>query len=564
MKLTRHVALLLTMIVLLTSCGNRDGKTTDGKSEVAWQRYDQARQAKDMERMLAVADSMEHAKIVSRPKADRLRGIAYDLGWQMRIAEHYYRKSFEGYKAIPTKDWYEYTDAGYRWAYLRHTRGDTEGALNVITGLLALAEKNKDFPQINRVALLLLLSDIQLQLHQYDEALRSGEKAYEAEQENDGKGHRRAWDHAWVCMHMATNTHKTGDVKGALEWVGRCEQGLALAEEEHDDSLLIEEWKGHIALKRALYLQETGHAAEAAAIYAGVPRSRLFEPKAYGEAADYLMAAGRYDEAAYWYEQLDSTYVATDGARMTFDNIAERLSPRYSAYRKAGRNADALLIADSVNAAIDSALVWQKKDGAAELAVVYQTHEKELALEESQFRATLYFIFVMASLLVILLIGYLWWRAARYNSELRAKNRRLLAEIEQHEQEERKNIEQLKAEPVEVLTTNQQLFRRLCTLMEEQQPYTDENLNRDTLAQMLGTNGKYIDQAITECSNGDSTHDFINRYRLHRIATLLKTTDDSIAIIGEMCGIVSRSTLSRIFRDYYGMTPSEYRNISRE
>lgn len=564
MKLTRHVALLLTMIVLLTSCGNRDGKTTDGKSEVAWQRYDQARQAKDMERMLAVADSMEHAKIVSRPKADRLRGIAYDLGWQMRIAEHYYRKSFEGYEAIPTKDWYEYTDAGYRWAYLRSVRGDVEGALNVITGLLAQAEKNKDFPQINRVALLLLLSDIQLQLHQYDEALRSGEKAYEAEQENDGKGHRRAWDHAWVCMHMATNTHKTGDVKGALEWIGRCEQGLALAEEEHDDSLLIEEWKGHIALKRALYLQETGHAAEAAAIYAGVPRSRLFEPKAYGEAADYLMAAGRYDEAAYWYEQLDSTYVATDGARMTFDNIAERLSPRYSAYRKAGRNADALLIADSVNAAIDSALVWQKKDGAAELAVVYQTHEKELALEESQFRATLYFIFVMASLLVILLIGYLWWRAARYNSELRAKNRRLLAEIEQHEQEEQKTIEQLKAEPVEVLNTSQQLFRRLCTLMDEQQPYTDENLNRDTLAQMLGTNGKYIDQAITECSNGDSTHDFINRYRLHRIATLLKTTDDSIAIIGEMCGIVSRSTLSRIFRDYYGMTPSEYRNISRE
>ena len=564
MKLTRYLAVLLTVIVLLTSCGNRDNTTTDSKSEVAWQRYDQARHAKDLERMLVVVDSMEHAKIVSRPKADRLRGIAYDLGWQMRIAEHYYRKSYEGYVAKPTKDWYEYTDAGYRWAYLRSVRGDVEGALNVITGLLAQAETNKDFPQISRVALLLLLSDIQLQLHQYDEALRSGEKAYEAEQENVAQGHRRAWDQAWVCMHMAKNTHKTGDVEGALEWVGRCEQGIALAEEEHDDSLLIEEWKGHIALKRALYLQELGRAAEAATTYASVPRSRLFEPRAYNEAADYLMAAGRYDEAAYWYEQLDSTYVATDGARMTFDNIAERLSPRYSAYRKAGRNADALLIADSVNAAIDSALVWQKKDGAAELAVIYQTHEKELALEESEFHATVYKILVMAAFLVIVLIGYMWRRTARYNRILHAKNRRLLAEIEQHEQEERKNIEQLKTEPVEVLTTNQQLFRRLCTLMEEQQPYTDENLNRNMLAQMLGTNEKYIDQAIAECSNGDSTRDFINRYRLQRIATLLKTTDNSIAVIGEMCGIVSRATLSRVFRDYYGMTPTEYRNISRE
>ena len=564
MKQTIHLALLLAMMALLTSCGNGDSKTTDKKSEVAWQRYEQAVQAKNLERILVVIDSMERAKIVNTPRADRLRGLAYDQGWQMRIAEHYYKKSYEGYAAKPTKEWYEYTDAGYRWAYMRHTRGDTEGALNVITGLLAKAEGNKEFPQISKVALLLLLSDIQLQLHQFDEALRTGQKAYEVGQENPHGMNQRGWNQSWVCMHMASNVHKTGDIEGALEWVDRCEQGIALAEEQHDDSLLIEEWKGHIALKRALYLQESGRAAEAAAIYAAVPHSRLFEPRAYNEAADYLMAAGRYDEAAYWYEQLDSTYVATDGARMTFDKIAERLSPRYSAYRKAQRNADALVVADSVNAAIDSALVWQKKNCAAELAVIYQTHEKELALEESEFHATVYQILAIAALLVIVLIGFLWWRTARYNKILTAKNRRLLAEIEQHEQEERKNIEQLKAEPVEVLTTNQQLFRSLCTLMEEQQPYTDENLNRDMLAQMLGTNGKYIDQAIAECSNGDSTHDFVNRYRLQRIATLLKTTDDSIALIGEMCGIVSRSTLSRIFRDYYGMTPSEYRNISRE
>ena len=564
MKQPIRLALLFAMVALLTCCGNRDDKTNDVKSDVAWRHYNEARQAKNLELTLAVIDSMERAKIVSTAKADRLRGLAYDQGWQMRVAEHYYKKSYEGYAAKPTKEWYEYTDAGYRWAYLRHTRGDTEGALSVITGLLAKAEGKKEFPTISKVALLLLLSDIQLQLHQYDEALLTGQKAYETEQEDAHNPNRRGWNQAWVCMHMASNVHKTGDVEGALEWVDRCAQAIALSEQEQEDSLLIEEWKGHVALKRALYLYESGHPAEAAATYASVPRSRLFEPRAYHEAADYLMVAGRYDEAAHWYEQIDSTYVATDGARMTFDNIAERLSPRYSAYRKAKRNADALIIADSISAAIDSALVWQKKNCAAELAVIYQTHEKELALEESQFRATLYFFFVMASLLVILLIGYLWWRAARYNSELRAKNRRLLAEIEQHEQEEQKTIEQLKAEPVEVLNTSQQLFRRLCTLMDEQQPYTDENLNRDTLAQMLGTNGKYIDQAITECSNGDSTHDFINRYRLHRIATLLKTTDDSIAIIGEMCGIVSRSTLSRIFRDYYGMTPSEYRNISRE
>ena len=112
------------------------------------------------------------------------------------------------------------------------------------------------------------------------------------------------------------------------------------------------------------------------------------------------MDAGRYDEAAYWYEQIDSTYEATNGAQMTFDNIALRLSPRYSVYRKAGRNGDALVIADSISAAIDSALVWQKKNDAAVLAVIYQTHEKELALEESEAKTTVYRILAVAAFLI--------------------------------------------------------------------------------------------------------------------------------------------------------------------
>ena len=207
----------------------------------------------------------------------------------------------------------------------------------------------------------MLMADVQLQLHEYDEAKLTGQKVYEAELQNTNHQNRKGWDMAWVCMSISDIYHETGDIEGAMTWLDRCAQGIALAEQEHHDSLVIEEWKGHIALLRALFLQESGHAAEAAATYAAIPRSRLMEPNGYTTAAKYLMTAGRYDEAAYWYEQIDSTYLATDGAKMTFDNIATRLSPRYMAYRKAGRNADALVFADSVSAAIDSALIWQKK-----------------------------------------------------------------------------------------------------------------------------------------------------------------------------------------------------------
>ena len=552
--------ILLCAVLALTDCTNRSKPTDDEKTKSAWQQYNELFTAMDMGRALAVIDSMEQAKTVSTAKADYLRGIAYDTGWKMRIAEHFYRKAYENFVPKSSQDWYDYTDAGYRWAYMHFGRGDIEGALDIVTKLLPLAKENEAFPRIIKASLLMLMAECHIQLNQNDEARRYWQKAYELQQQVNKENHET--DFPWVSMNICGNLFDIGDVEEAKRWLELAEQEFAQYEQE-GDSLIVEEWRGHLALKRALYLQATGHAAEAAATYAAVPHSRIMEPYGYKEAAKYLMDAGRYDEAAYWYEQIDSTYEATNGARMTFDNIALRLSPRSSAYRKAGRNSDALTIADSISAAIDSALVWQKKNDANELAVIYQTHEKELALEESEAKATVYRILAVVAFLICLFVAYMFWWAAQYNKVLFEKNRRLLAEMEQREREQKQAIEQLKAEPEELLTANQKLFRSICVLMNEQKPFTDENLNRDSLAQLLGTNPKYIDQAINECSNGDTTRDFINRYRVQHIATLLKATDDSISLIGEMSGIASRATLSRLFRDYYGMTPSEYRQAAR-
>ena len=562
MKQRIYIISLCAVLTTVAACTHSSETKDDGKAKAAWQRYYEAYDAKNLNRALAVIDSMETEKIVSTPKADHLRGLVYDQGWQMKIAEQFYKKSYQGYTSDPSKDWGTYADAGYRWAYLRFRRGDTEGAMKVTTGLLQQAKGNEAFPKGKVSALLMLMAEIQLQLHQYDEARLTGQKVYEAVQQNADNGKIRELDMAWACMNISDIYHKTGDIKGALAWLDRCAQALTRAKQ--GDSLMIEEWKGHVALKRALCQIESDHAAEAAATFAAIPRSRLMEPIGYREAADYLMAAGRYDEAAGWYERIDSTYLATDGAKMTFDIIASRLSPRYMAYRKAGRNADALVLADSVSAAIDSALVWQKQNDAAELAVIYQTHEKELALNEAQSETRIHRILLAAAILVILLIGYLFWRARKYNKVLLEKNRRLLADIEQREQEEQQAIVQLKAEPKEKLTANQQLFCRICDLMDSSDHiYTDADLDRNRLAQLLGTNEHYVTDAISTCTNGKSVNGFLNEYRLRYAARLLATTTDAVAVIAELSGF-SRSSFFRIFSDAYGMSPSDYRRAARK
>ena len=564
MKHRISLTLIVAVLALLASCTHCGDTKDDVKAKAMWQRYCEAYDAKNLNRALAVIDSMETEKIVCTPKADHLRGLVYDQGWQMRIAEQFYRKSYQGYASDPSQDWHTYTDAGYRWACLRFRRGDTEGAMDVIAKLLPLAKENEAFPKHTESALLMLMAEIQLQLHQFHEAQLTAQKAYEAKQEDTQDKSRTGWGMAWVCMNISTIYHTSGDLEGALAWLDRSAQGLELAEQEHDDSLLIEEWKGHMALQRALLLQESGHAAEAQATYAAIPRSRLMEPNAYREAAEYLMAAGRYTEAAYWYEQLDSTYLATDGAKMTFDNIADRLSPRYTAYRKAGRNADALVFADSVSVAIDSALVWQKQNDAAELAVIYQSHEKELALNDAKSETRIHRVLLAAAILVILLIGYFLVRVRIFNKELLEKNRRLLTEIELREQEEQQTIVQLKAEPQENLSANQQLFCRICDLMEAPDHiYTDADLDRNRLAQLLGTNERYITDAIRHCTNGKSITAFLNEYRVRHAAHLLATTTDAVTVIAELSGF-SRSSFFRIFSDAYGMSPSDYRKVARK
>ena len=488
-------------------------------------------------------------------------GLKYDnQQHQIGLAELYYKKSFETLKDEPSQAWDIYAEAGYRYACMLCQRGDMEGALAVVDEILDKAEGQKDFPTTDRTGLLSLMAQCQLHLAMPEAAKQTFTKAYENELTVLGGKGKGDFNLAMMCSNIFYSLFEIGEYDEAEKWLGHYEREILACEKLGiGDSVLIEEHKGTLALYKARYLQATGRTGEAAAVYASIPHSQISMPANILEATGYLMDAGRYDEAAYWYDQLDSTFLTTIEIKPTFDNIATYLSPRYSAYRKAKRTDEALVMADSINAAIDSALVHQKKSDAAELAVIYQTHEKDMQLASQRFTISLHRLFAIVLVIILLLIAWLLWRSHIYNKVLSEKNRHLLTEIEKQERKEQQAIERLNAEPEEGLTASQQLYRRLCTIMSEQQPYTNEALNRDTLAQLLGTNAKYVEQAIRECSDGETVGDFITRHRLEHVTHLLKTTGNPIGLIGELSGIPNRATLARLFRNAYGMTCSEYR-----
>ena len=140
------------------------------------------------------------------------------------------------------------------------------------------------------------------------------------------------------------------------------------------------------------------------------------------------------------------------------------------------------------------------------------------------------------------------------------KNRHLYKQIKQRELAE--EIREKSVESGDNLTQNQQIYNRLCELMQDPEVYTDADANHETLARLVGTNYKYVYDALRECA-GLTPADFINRNRIRHAAHLLTTTDEPIGLITEQCGFTNRSTFTRLFREHYSMTPSEYRQAAK-
>jgi AraC-like DNA-binding protein len=496
--------------------------------------------------------------------ADWMLGSKYDRLGQKRLAELYFKKAYDALKDDPARDLVTYSETSYGLMSVLYQRNDVEGSMKVAADVVKVIEKHKDYPSRRRYSVLLQIAQNQWAVNQIEDAERTFIRGFEKSIETWGSGSGNL-DIVVFASAMSEFYWKTGQYDKLAEWLKRGEYEFQFFERKVDnkrDSTFCEEFKAHLAIYRAMLLQGTGHPQEALDVYHAIPRSRIEHVYVISEALEFLRSVGRYNEIADLYEKLDTSELATNGAKMNFDNICYLLTPRYVANVKAGRTDEALKVGIDICEAIDSAVAWQKENDAAELAVIYQTHERELELNEAKAEALLHRIISISAVLIILLIVYLLWRSYRYNQVLLEKNRRLVEEIEQREREERQTIELLKAEPQENLTAEQQLFRRICDLMDgKDHIYTDAELDRSRLAQLLGTNEHYVTDAISACTNGKNLNGFLNEYRLRYATRLLATTDDSISVIAELSGF-SRSSFFRIFSDAYGMSPSDYRKVA--
>ncbi len=109
-----------------------------------------------------------------------------------------------------------------------------------------------------------------------------------------------------------------------------------------------------------------------------------------------------------------------------------------------------------------------------------------------------------------------------------------------------------------------QLGQELLRLLEEEEIFKDPDLSNDKVCRMLNTNRTYLWEVITQdmCTN---FYALVNSYRLRKAEAIMSDAgcrNMQLGDIAQKCGFRSLSALSSMFRQVYGMTPSEYRHLS--
>ena len=106
----------------------------------------------------------------------------------------------------------------------------------------------------------------------------------------------------------------------------------------------------------------------------------------------------------------------------------------------------------------------------------------------------------------------------------------------------------------------EQIYRRMCYLVERDQLYLDPHLSLIRLSAITGTNTLYLSRAINICT-GNNFRTMLNDYRIKYAAELLKKNVAprfSFKDFHQRCGYLSKSAFYTAFKQRMNMTPKEY------
>ena len=394
--------LLILAAMLFTSC--EEHQASQHKDVAADSLINSAYKVRDYNLILNLADLHQQAGTLSNQKACYWRGYAYSRQRKMRMAEMEWKTAIS-LSIDDEEDLEYYAHSANRLAGLLFLKSDYSEAIRVAVAATTLLKKKNYTMNTDYANLLTFIGSCQLKIGHFGEAANNYALAWQHYQQitEEDKSIVNYTSSIVGIVNIVDAYIQTAHYHEAIEWINRFDDMLQLcrlhpqAKEE-----FIDKQTARLNLYRSCALEGLGRKKEAERAY-NTALETQYAKTSDGklEATSYLMAAQRWNEAADKFQVLETQENRYD-LKMTLDNIQTYLLPKYLANVGAHRIDSAIVIGTRICHSLDSAIMWQKQDDAAELATIYETQQKESEIMEQQANiSNIYFIGTTIALVLV-------------------------------------------------------------------------------------------------------------------------------------------------------------------
>ena len=416
----RHFAAVLLPLLVLTatSCHNnqpnkQEASDQPSPEEKASDKIREQLDAYEGNRWFQVLDSLEQAGKIATCQADFMRGEKYEEMEQPRSALIFYSKAIEGNKLLQiSKDNFYDAYMGVCIGYLNNN--NVELALKTATEGYEIASKDSSI--VGRDMSNNLQMEIgmcQLRLGYSKEAAETFEEVRQGALQL-AQSYPQSPDCQESCILISSNiiNYYMNQKKFDLiePWLDMMETAL---ERYAATNAPTETYSDHLATlncDKAIMWSMIGHHEEAEAAYQSFLSSN-YAHKLRGiyDQAFYLETTEQWEKLLSIALRIDSAEIAAE-VPPTLDYLIASPSTLFKAMVKTGRKEEALQKAEHIVQMLDSVKAYQHRSDAEELAVIYETEQKEqeIAAQRASLNSQRMQAIVVVVLLLLIFLGVLF------------------------------------------------------------------------------------------------------------------------------------------------------------
>ena len=429
--------ILAATILLLMSCSDKHGKQVDQDiiDSLTFVLYDMM--ADQPQEALALIDSMESEGICSEGVANCRRAQVYSEQYQPRVSEVYALRALkdENLKKDNPRNYY------LTWLLLIYSQQNMENTERALTyATKALAEVQGDTSNAAQRYMPDYLESIggcQFELSHVREGNNSYEQAYELYEERlaDVKTFTALYQPFMLAIDAINDNRDKDSIQSAMRWLPRLEKAYAkLVAAEDIPPHVKDESTAEKEIAQAALYASARQTVEAEAHYqAFLATGYAHTPVGRKTSSAYLEAAGKWKELLAAYEASDSFYKENE-SHHSMRYLTSVLGEKFKTQMKLGYQESAQKTAERLINLLDTVNSQTQKEDAAELAVIYETQEKERKIAEQQAALSHQQLIGFAIAMVLLIVFFAVYtlhrrRAARRLADLNAVKERIESEL---------------------------------------------------------------------------------------------------------------------------------------